>query len=95
MNTDDRDRKKAWKAQQRQLAQAVFPISSELLQAMFEAVEAQVDESGCDHTLRFSRQWIAEQHQPEEQILRWLKEHGGFCDCEVVSNVFDHWEKNR
>lgn len=90
MDADNRDQKRAWKAQQRQLAQAAFPISSELLQAMFEAVEAQVDESGCDHTLRFSRQWIAEQHQPEEQIVRWLGQHGGCCDCEVLANACDH-----
>ena len=95
MDTGDRERKRAWKAQQRQLAQAAFPISSELLQAMFETVEAQVDENGCDHTLRFTNQWIADEQQPMDKIAPWLAQHGGFCDCEVIANAFDHWEQNR
>lgn len=95
MKDAHRDRKSAWKAQQRQLAQAAFPMSSALLQALFEAVQAQVDENGCDHTLRFSSQWIAQHHQPQEQIVGWLKQHGGWCDCEVVANALDHWEQNR
>lgn len=22
-------------------------------------------------------------------VIPWLKEHGGFCDCEVIYNVYD------
>ncbi len=95
MDASDRDRKKDWKQQQRQLAQDAFPISDVLLGSLFEAVDAQVENSGCDHTLRFAQAWIAEHMQPETEILAWLREHGGFCDCEVLSNSADHWEQNR
>jgi len=27
--------------------------------------------------------------------LDWLKEHDGFCDCEVLANALDHWQQNR
>jgi hypothetical protein len=95
MDASDRDRKKAWKLQQRKLAQDAFPISDALLDSLFEAVDAQVENSGCDHTLRFTQAWIAENKQPEAEILAWLREHGGFCDCEVLSNSADHWEQNQ
>ena len=35
MDTSDRDRKKAWKLQQRKLAQDAFPISDALLESLF------------------------------------------------------------
>ena len=95
MDASDRDRKKAWKLQQRRQAQDAFPISDALLESLFEAVDAQVENSGCDHTLRFTRAWIAEHQQPEAAILAWLREHGGCCDCEVLANSADHWEQNR
>jgi hypothetical protein len=95
MNLSDRDRKKTWKLQQRKLAQDAFPISDSLLEVMFEAVDAQVETLGCDHTLRFTEAWIAEHKQPAEEVLAWLSEHGGFCDCEAVANAADYWEQNR
>ena len=95
MDASDRDRKKAWKLQQRKLAQDAFQISESLLESLFETVEAQVEDLGCDHTLRFTSSWIAKHEQPEVEILRWLSEHGGSCDCEVLANAADHWEQNR
>lgn len=95
MHASERDQKKDWKLQQRQQAQAAFPISSSLLESLFEAVDACVEDSGCNHSLRFTTQWIAENKQPEKPILGWLAEHGGFCDCEVVANAADYWEQNR
>ncbi len=95
MDASDRDRKKVWKLQQRRLAQGRFPISDALLESLFEAVYAQVENLGCDHTLRFTQEWITEHKQPEAEILAWLRKHGGCCDCEVLSNSADHWEQNR
>ncbi len=95
MDTSDRDRKKAWKQQQRQLAKDAFPLPNELLEAMFDAIDVQVENSGCDHTLRFTKSWISAHKQSEEKILTWLRQHGGFCDCEVLTNSADHWEQNK
>ena len=95
MDTGDRDRKKAWKLQQRKRAQDAFPIPDALLESLFQAVDAQVENSGCNHTLRFTQAWIEEHKQPEAEIRAWLRDHGGFCDCEVLSNSVAHWEPNR
>ncbi len=95
MDASDRDRKKVWKLQQRKLAQSAFPVADPLMKSLIEAVEAQVEDLGCDHTLRFTTSWIVQHEQPEAEILRWLHEHGGYCDCEVLANAADHLEQNR
>lgn len=95
MDVTDRDRKKTWRLQQQKLAQNAFPISDHLLESMFEAVDAKVSAVGCDHTMRFTESWIAENVQPEAKVLSWLRDHGGFCDCEVLNNAADYWAQNR
>jgi hypothetical protein len=95
MNPEDRDREKAWKEQGRQKAQAAFPLPNELLESLFASVEAKINKEGCDHSHRFTDSWVSEHKQPRDPILKWLEEHGGFCDCEVVANAQDHWEQNR
>lgn len=95
MDTANRDRKKAWEQQQRKLSQDAFPIADSLLESMFEAMDEKVEAAGCDHTLRFTKSWIAEKDQSAAEVLAWLREHGGFCDCEVLANAADHWEQNR
>ena len=95
MKTEARDRKGAWKAEQRQQAQAAFPIASAFLQSLFEHVEARVGSEGCDHTYRFTNEWLFDHQLPSIPVLAWLAEHGGFCDCEVVANARDHWKQNK
>jgi hypothetical protein len=80
MNSNDRDLKKEWKLEQRRLARAAFPMSDALLESLFNVVDAQVEDSGCDHTLRFTKHWIAEHRQAEASVLDWLKSHGGCCE---------------
>lgn len=95
MNQSDRDRKKAWKEEQRGLASNAFPLANQLLASFFEFVEASVDEEGCDHSRRFREKWLVVNRMSKEPTLSWLESNGGFCDCEVVSNVMQHWEENR
>lgn len=54
MDSSDRDRKRAWKQRQRETASSVFPLPDDSLQSMFNAVETQVEERGCDHSHRFT-----------------------------------------
>ncbi len=95
VNSDDKNRRREWKLKQKQLARAAFPLPDILLESLFETVEARVEDSGCDHTLRFTEQWIGEHGQAPSPALEWLKSHGGFCDCEFVANAADHWNQNR
>jgi len=95
MDSADRNRKRAWKDEQRASARAAFPLSREMLEQFFDAVDSALEQSGCDHTLRFTEQWLSDNVPDREPMITWLKNHGGFCDCEVLANACDHWEQNR
>jgi hypothetical protein len=95
MDSVDRDRKKAWKEREREAARSAFPLSNDHIEEMFKAVEEQVEEGGCDHSLRFTMQWLAKQQQPADKVIAWLEKHGGYCDCEVAANAYDHWMQNK
>lgn len=93
MDRADRERKRAWKAQERAVARSAFPLSNELLESLFSSVEECVEANGCDHSLRFTEQWIEASKQPREPLIAWLQRNGGCCDCEVVANAQNHWEQ--
>ncbi|MDR1501201.1 MAG: DUF2695 domain-containing protein [Prevotella sp.] len=45
---------------------------------------------GCNNTLRNTESWLTDNivHENHERILSGLREEGGYCDCEVLANVF-------
>ena len=46
-----------------------------------------VHEFGCDGTLRWSKHW-GDLQRPKRFSRKRLERGGGFCDCEVILNVF-------
>ncbi len=78
------------KKRERQLAEARMPISRRDLCALFDHLDVALG-GGCDHSLRFTRQFLAAQSLSESDVLPWLEEYGGYCDCEVLGNVQNEW----
>jgi len=74
----------------RNTEEARMPISRADLTRLFEHLEGALV-NGCDHTLRFTREFLASRQLPEATITPWLGEYGGFCDCEVLANVEERW----
>lgn len=44
----------------------------------------------CNHTLRFTESWLTDNiiRENHGDILDGFREEGGYCDCEVLANVF-------
>ena len=80
--------KKAWKQQERQKLIASIPMPHQDLRDLFDHLD-QESESGCDHTLRLTTAFLQKRGLDVERIVPWLREHGGYCDCEVIANVED------
>lgn len=76
---------------QRAEARAVLPLPDEELQAMFDELDRELPIQGCDHTRRLTLLFLAWRGLPTEAVLLWLDDNGGFCDCEVLANVEEHW----
>jgi hypothetical protein len=80
--------KKAWRDEQRQKLIASIPMPHEDLRALFNHLDRK-HATPCDHTLRDTTAFLQQRGLDAEQIIPWLREHGGYCDCEVLANVAD------
>lgn len=95
MNQADRDRKKVWKAEQKDSAREAFPLPDNMLEGLFDFVDLAVGKDDCDNTLRFTEEWLEANNLSRDPVVNWLESNGGFCDCEVIFNVREEWEENR
>lgn len=61
------------------------PVQLECLGAF---LEQELAKSNCDHSCRRTEDWLKEHIKTEHAlILEAIKKYGGYCDCEVLSNV--------
>jgi hypothetical protein len=94
---DKQSRKEAldrWKADQRAAARAKLPLPDQQMQAMFDFLNVEVPQQGCDHTLRLTGTWLASQELPVESVIEWLHNNGGFCDCQALANAEQAWQES-
>jgi hypothetical protein len=49
----------------------------------------------CDPTTKLTNTFLRGQGLDEGSVLPWLADHGGYCDCEVLSNCYDFAESFR
>jgi hypothetical protein len=56
---------------------------------LWEYLEYHLEDSPCNHTLDRVRFFL--QRYPDcdkAQVIKLLTENGGYCDCEVLENIF-------
>jgi len=91
MNGDHRktELKSAWKEEQRQKLLSSIPIPHQDLLDLFD----QLERSGfaCNHTLSETKAFLQGRNLASEKVYAWLRENGGYCDCEVLANVDDKY----
>lgn len=66
-------------------------LSPEQLESLGLFLDEKLKIDDCDHSLKFTKRWL-EENIPKSKItksVKALKNQGGFCDCEVLSNVVD------
>ena len=78
----------AWKKQQAEQMEDSMPLSKRDLSDLFDFLKRKGTPS-CDHTLEATTQFLRRRKLPADKILSWLRQHGGYCDCEVIYNVED------
>jgi hypothetical protein len=79
---------------QRQRADTIttMPISQSDLAELFDHLDMALTVK-CDHSLKFTRQFLQVKGLSEATVIPWLGEYGGYCDCEVLANVEEAWEQ--
>jgi hypothetical protein len=92
----NRDQRKAMlralKEQQRAAAEAALPLPKVELAALFDYLDAELGETGCDDTPRLTTRFLRDRGLDVDRVAAWLREAGGHCDCEVLANVEPEWE---
>ena len=65
-----------------------LPLSRSQRVGLQRSLDAGLSEGGCDNTLRAAKAWARREKVPWAWLRDQLEERGGFCDCEVLLNVF-------
>lgn len=86
---EQRRKLKEWKAAQRAQAEADLPAPKETPLALFDELDKRLSAAPCDHSLRFTLAWADRVGIDPTVIANWTRDHGGYCDCEVLGNVPD------
>ena len=73
---------------------ADYVLSEEDVQKLFAYLEEKLESSPCDHTLRYTEQWLRDNVSAEllEGAVAEINDMGGFCDCEVLFNCYEDYD---
>ena len=98
-NKNEIERRKQIKRELREKAKFEFekslPISREMFQNLFDFLDEKLSEDGCDDTLKLTSEFFEENGiENIDEIENWLRENGGYCDCEVLNNVEEMFDEN-
>ena len=59
----------------------------------FDFLEAKFEKEECNHSLRYSMQYIMENRLNFPKLTAWLQQNGGYCDCKVIKEIAPVWRK--
>lgn len=79
-----------WKAEQ----DKAYILSKAEVEQLFQFLDERLEQDDCDHSLRFTMEWIRNNCEPEQEeaIVQELNDMGGFCDCEVLENCYERYD---
>jgi hypothetical protein len=90
MTTDERKRDlkaQIKKAEQQRLIESL-PVDLATLKCLLSHLNKD-PAPPCSHTHKETIEFLNERGIDPNLVIPWLKEHGGYCDCEVIYNVYD------
>ena len=92
--TDNKKMRQHYKDLQRQAFESSLPMARELFLDLFDYLNEQSETTGCNHDFSLTEQFLRDkQVNNVEEVLEFLRENGGYCDCEVIFNVEEKFEE--
>lgn len=88
MDKDQKKLKAQFKRSEQDALKSSIPMEIGELKELLSFLNRE-DAPPCDHTLKESIDFLRSRGLVPEKIVPWLQEHDGFCDCEVIFNVYD------
>lgn len=91
-----KDQKKAMLRAYKEKQNKKYILKKAEAKSLFSFLRKKLSENTCDHTLRFSEEWITKKFSEDtgkiNAVIRELQEDGGYCDCEVLLNCYERYE---
>lgn len=85
--------KQQWQKEQQLIFESSLPMSRACFTQFFDALDHSLEKDGCNHTNEKTIGILKSMDVKNiEEVLLWLREYGGYCDCEVLWNVEEHFE---
>ncbi|HZZ78207.1 MAG TPA: DUF2695 domain-containing protein [Gemmataceae bacterium] len=85
---DKKDLKRLALLRENEKQWAELELNPDQLGDLGEHLQAALGEAGCDHTFRFTEEWLRRNNGNDiNRLLETLRGRGGYCDCEVLANV--------
>ena len=92
----DKNRKKEllrqYQEQQNQELLKGLNTDIENIRELLDHLDEYFSEESCDDTLKETEVFLKRNKIEVESTLNWLRDNGGYCDCEVLANVEDKIE---
>jgi hypothetical protein len=67
-----------------------LPFDENIFPKLFDFLDIELDKKGCNHTTILTKIFLDKNKVSNEaEVIEWLADNGGYCDCEVLANVED------
>ncbi len=70
-----------------------LPATKEQFDGLFDFLETRLDMTPCDHTSRFSMQYVMQKAMNFPKVSAWLSQQGGYCDCKILEEIAIPWRE--
>lgn len=97
MEKNEKERRKQIRNELRQKQQEEFeknlPMIRIFFENLFDYLDDRLGEIDCDDTNKLTVEFLKKNKILNiDDVLNWLVENGGHCDCEVLANVEEKFE---
>ncbi len=58
---------------------------------LFDYLEMKLEDEPCNHTSRFTMQFIMQNMMNFGKVSGWLSQNGGYCDCKIMEEIAPLW----
>lgn len=70
-----------------------LPMSREHFEKLFDYLDEKLSNVQCEDDLKFTTDYLMSSNIEDiNSVKKWLGEHSGYCDCEVLANVEEMFE---
>ncbi len=70
-----------------------LPATREQIESLFDNLEIKLESHDCDHTARFTMQFLMQRMMDFPKVSGWLSQNGGYCDCKVMEEIATPWRE--